>query len=280
MYRIGHFSRLTQVPVKTLRFYDELGLFKPDSVDEQNGYRYYRASQLPRLNRILVLKELGLSLEQIKRILEDNLSAQELRGMLKLRKAELDQQLQEARQQLGRVETQLQYIEQEGAVAGYEVILKSRAVEAQRVASIKREISEYDGDMSKHFGAMFETLYAHVFAHTQKVGPATTLYHDDDENKPVVIEACLPVLESIPSSHSVAVYDLPAVETTACLVHQGSFEKLGQAYQSLMVWLEQHAFEIAGPAREVYLHFDPQGNKDDTVTEIQLPIRHTQGRTL
>ncbi len=95
MFKIGEFSRLTWVPVKTLRYYDELGLLKPVEVDPFTSYRYYSASQLPRLNRILVLKDLGLTLEQIRLILEEDLTAEQLRGMLYRRQAELRQQIEE-----------------------------------------------------------------------------------------------------------------------------------------------------------------------------------------
>ena len=76
MLRISEFSRLTMVPAKTLRYYDDIGLLKPMRVDEWTGYRYYSVEQLPRLNRILALKALGLSLEQIGRLLDDDLSAE------------------------------------------------------------------------------------------------------------------------------------------------------------------------------------------------------------
>jgi len=63
MFKIGEFSKLSQVTVKTLRYYDEIGLLKPAEVDRFTSYRYYSVDQLPRLNRILALKDLGLSLE-------------------------------------------------------------------------------------------------------------------------------------------------------------------------------------------------------------------------
>ena len=75
MFKIGHFAKLGQVSVKTLRWYDELGLLKPMRIDSENGYRHYSIEQLPRLNRILALKELGLSLEQIVMLLKEDLPA-------------------------------------------------------------------------------------------------------------------------------------------------------------------------------------------------------------
>lgn len=86
MLKIGEFSRLAFVPVKTLRYYDDIGLLKPVHVDQWTGYRYYSVEQLPRLNRILALKGLGLSLEQIGQLLDDDLPAEQIRGMLRLKR--------------------------------------------------------------------------------------------------------------------------------------------------------------------------------------------------
>jgi DNA-binding transcriptional MerR regulator len=65
MFKIGDFSKISQVSIRSLRHYDEIGLFKPAHTDPFTGYRYYSADQLPRLNRIIALRTLGLSLEEI-----------------------------------------------------------------------------------------------------------------------------------------------------------------------------------------------------------------------
>jgi len=98
--------------VKTLRYYDEIGLLKPAQVDRFTGYRYYSEDQLPRLNRILALKDLGLSLEQIGRLLDDDLPPAQLRGMLRLKQAEIQQCVEEEQARLARVEMRLRQIEQ------------------------------------------------------------------------------------------------------------------------------------------------------------------------
>ena len=90
MFRIGDFSRISRVAAKTLRYYDDIGLLKPASVDPQNGYRYYSLDQLTRLNTILALKDLDFSLEQIARMLDDDLTVDQIRGMLKLKRAEIE----------------------------------------------------------------------------------------------------------------------------------------------------------------------------------------------
>jgi len=89
MFKIGEFSKLSQVTVKTLRYYDEIGLLKPAKVDRFTSYRYYSADQLPRLNRILALKDLGLSLAQVAQLLDGDLPPAQIRGMLRLKQAEL-----------------------------------------------------------------------------------------------------------------------------------------------------------------------------------------------
>src|SRR5512136_843400 len=125
MLRIGDFSRIARVSVQTLRYYDDLGLLKPVEVDRYTGYRYYTFDQLPRLNRILALKDLGLSLEQIAQLLKHDLPAEQLRGMLVLKQAEMGQQMQEMQAQMRRVAGRLRQIEREGQPPQYEVALKS-----------------------------------------------------------------------------------------------------------------------------------------------------------
>ena len=80
MLRIGEFSQLGQVSVRTLHHYDERGLLKPAEIDNWTGYRFYSVKQLPRLNRILALKDLGFSLDQISRLVDDTLPANSCAG--------------------------------------------------------------------------------------------------------------------------------------------------------------------------------------------------------
>ncbi|MEJ2749906.1 MAG: helix-turn-helix domain-containing protein, partial [Anaerolineae bacterium] len=107
MLKIGEFAKEADVTVKTLRHYARLGLLKPAWIDRFTGYRYYAREQMPRLNRIMALKDLGFTLEQIGRILTENLTVDELRGMLRLKCAELEQRIEEEQARLARVEARL-----------------------------------------------------------------------------------------------------------------------------------------------------------------------------
>src|SRR5579871_5774966 len=152
MFKIGEFSKLVQVPVPTLRYYDQLGLLKPVEVDRFNGYRYYSASQLPRLHRILALKGLGFSLEQIAEVLDEGLTPEQMRGMLRLRHAQISQQLEDIQGQLMDVESRLRQVEQEEQLPSYDVILKQ--VEPQLVASVRAILPDHHA-----VGTLFSEVY-------------------------------------------------------------------------------------------------------------------------
>ena len=79
MFKIGEFAQICRVTVRTLRYYDEIGLLKPAHVDPWTGYRYYARDQAARLNRILTLKDLGLSLEQVGPMLDNDRGLQDRR---------------------------------------------------------------------------------------------------------------------------------------------------------------------------------------------------------
>ena len=108
-FSIGEFARLGGVSVRTLRHYDEIGLLRPATVDPDTGYRGYSAAQLGQINRVMALKELGLSLAQVRRLL-DGVTLGELRGMLLLRRAQLEHELDQHKNQLLGVEARLRSI--------------------------------------------------------------------------------------------------------------------------------------------------------------------------
>ncbi len=273
MFKIGDFSKLSQVSVKALRYYDELGLLKPVEVDRFTGYRYYSANQLPRLNRILALKDLGLSLEQIAQLLDDELPAAQLRGMLRLKQAEVQARVEEEQARLARVQARLRQIEQEGKMPTYEIIVK--AVPAQRVASV-RDIIPTFGQQQPLWVELESYLGEHGI---HPAGACLTIYHDPEyRDHDVDAEACEPVDSSVRGGNGrIKIYDLPAVEQMASLVHHGSFETLNQAYSAFMTWVQTNGYRIVGPNREIYLqtvNTMEEIRQDDPsyVTEIQVPI--------
>src|ERR1700761_4883591 len=124
MFSIGEFARLGGVSIRTLRHYDETGLLRPAAVDPDTGYRRYSAAQLGQINRIMALKELGLSLAQIRRML-DGVTLDELRGMLLLRRAQLEHELDQHRNYLLGIEARLRSISREKDMPSDDIVAKT-----------------------------------------------------------------------------------------------------------------------------------------------------------
>ncbi len=123
MFKIGDFSKLAQISVKTLRHYDRLKLFEPAWVDRFTGYRYYSLDQLSRLNRILALKDLGFSLAQIQTLLVQDLPPEKLRLMMRTQQLDLERQVKNEQARLNRIEARLRQIDREGSLPAYDVVL-------------------------------------------------------------------------------------------------------------------------------------------------------------
>jgi effector-binding domain-containing protein len=267
MIKIGTFSRISQVPVKTLRYYDEIGLLKPVEVDRFTGYRYYSYDQLTRLHRILALKYLGFSLEQISRLLDEDLSSSEMRGMLRMKQVELREKVQEEQSKLERVEARLRLIEQEAGMSDHDVVIKK--VDPILVAGVRDIIPSYPEQ-----GPLWNSLESYLAKQgAVPSGPCFTMYYSDEPE--IEAEVCEPLSAPIPAADPVLVHQLPGVEKMASLIHKGPFTTLVEAYNALLKWIETNGYQISGPGREFYLEVpEVPGDQNDprTVTEIQFPV--------
>ncbi|MBO0859740.1 MAG: MerR family transcriptional regulator, partial [Chloracidobacterium sp.] len=202
MFRIGDFSKLAQVSVKALRFYDEVGLLKPTYVDSDTGYRYYSATLLPRLNRILAFKELGLSLEEIIHLLEGDLPVDRVRESLQNRRAELSRRIERERAQLADVESWLVLIEQAGRVPDYEVTIKR--IEPRLVASVRDTLSSY-ADADELFGE----LHSHFNQRGAPLERGAIWHTCANQRRSIDCEAIVFLREPAQSKGRWQVYELP-----------------------------------------------------------------------
>jgi DNA-binding transcriptional MerR regulator len=268
MIRIGDFSKLSRISIKTLRYYDEMGLLKPVEVDPFTGYRLYEYSQLSTLNRILALKDLGFSLEEIGRLLDDGLSVEQMRGMLKLRETEARQRVQEEAERLQRVEARLRQIEQENSMSKYDVVIKK--VEAVKIASV-RDVVPTPPEQGGLWGELEGYLELN---HVRPKDVCFTLYHDDEfKERDWDLEVCEPIDADLSASQRVKVQTLPAA-SLACTMHNGPFVTIEEAYNAIGKWITDNSYRIVGPSREVYLKPSKNGSQTDpeTVTELQFPV--------
>ena len=264
LYQIGVFSKMNQVTIKQLRYYDEIGLLKPEYVDEQTGYRYYTTEQLPVLYKILSLREVGIGLEQIKLIL----SGESEQSVLLRRKAELMQRIAKDTMSLSMVEL---YLSGNLGTDAAPVILKE--LPEVIVASMRTKIRNYDelfsvvppmGEEMERLGCVC-AVPAYCF----------NIYHDGEyKEENIDIEICEAVTEKKQDSDMLKFKMIEKVPMAACILHKGPYSTLGRSYRAIQNWIMQNGYEIIGYARESYM--DGIWNKessDDWLTEIQFPVR-------
>ncbi|NOK58493.1 MAG: hypothetical protein GFH27_549279n299 [Chloroflexi bacterium AL-W] len=268
MFKIGDFSKLSQVSSKALRYYDDIGLLKPAHVDRFTGYRYYTVDQLPRLNRIVALKELGFALDQIAQLLADDISVEQLQGMLLLKQAEIERHIESEQQRLRRVQARLQQITRENTAPVYDVITKH--IEEIAIASIREHIPDYT-----HVGHLFNALFDYLGEqHIVTSGPPFVRYHDGEyrEEDPDV-EAGI-ALEGAGEDTERILFSRLSAMTVATTIHTGHYDTLFLAYGALLEWIEANNYEMHIPNREMYLRGPARNrNPQDYVTEVQIPIR-------
>lgn len=270
MFTIGDFARHGRVSVRMLRHYDAIGLLRPARVDPHSGYRFYEAGQLARLNRVLALKDLGFTLDQVGAILRDELGAEELRGMLRLRQAELEAALREARARLAQVGTRLHAIESEGRMSTQDVVVKK--VPAVRVAELSAVAAGFGPhDIGPVIGPLYEELCGRLeAAGLTGFGPGIAYYEDaGNGDGSVLVHAAMSVPDGT-RVEGVLVHVLPGIEEAATVIHRGSMDDILPTAQTLARWIEAHGYRTGGYARELYLECPEDRSR--WVTEIQEPV--------
>jgi DNA-binding transcriptional MerR regulator len=251
MLSIGEFARLGQVSPRMLRHYDQLGLLRPDSVDSWTGYRSYSVQQLERLHRLVALRDLGFKLEQITELLDQEPGVEQLRGMLRLRQAELEQTVTEEQGRLRRVEAHLRAIERSSTMQSQDVVIKTteplRLAEANDVAQTLSP---------EHIGPVFKRLAPELAGRIQRDGS-------------VVVHVGFEIGDqTVPAADGVDVVELPVTEV-ASVIHRGEMDGIAPVYESLIRWIEDSGYRLAGYGRELYLEMTATGS---SVTELQVPI--------
>lgn len=276
MFSIGEFSRIARVTPRQLRHYEELGLFQPERIDPETGYRFYSALQLARLNRILALKELGLSLTQILRLLDANISAEEIRGMLTMRKAQIEQTLRDELERVRSIEARLGQIEEQGKLID-DVVLK--AIPARTFLSIRQIVSSKEAGFAlmaevyrtlprlagKSTGGQFALLFSSESFETENI----------EVEMGFLLDGNAPAAALLSDGRALTGRALPAIETMATMVCVG-ITNHEPCYGRLGTWIEQQHFQLAGPGWEVFIEpFNP-AKPDQIVIEVQLPVTRAE----
>ncbi|MEO6997903.1 MAG: MerR family transcriptional regulator [Terracoccus sp.] len=259
---IGDFARLGQVSVRMLRHYDAMGLLKPDRVDAWSSYRSYSPEQLTVLNRIVALKELGLSLDHVGRILTDEVGAVELRAMLQLRRADLENEMRAAGTRLAAVESRLRMIERESDMSADYVV---KTVPAVRLAALTGTLEP--AELARHIGPMFDQVQSQLADVNASLATAIATYAEAEAGMDVVVGYAY----AGPPLAGLKQVDLPAA-TAVCGVHLGPMSQISESWQAMHRWAFENDYEYDGPCRELYLRAESD-DQQNWVTELQQPVR-------
>jgi len=275
MFRIGEFSKIAQVSGRLLRYYDEIGLLKPQHTDEWTGYRYYTVDQLPHLNRILALKELGLSLEQIQHLLDSSIGTDEVRSLYLAHKAQLEQSLRDELARLRQVQLRLDLLDRHATGWMPDVVMKR--IPAQSALTYRdthmavEQLYQLFGQIAERFpqpssekakyGALFTVLYSDILVPEAPMDLEIGVLFYTEHTQPLTLD----------NGITLTPHELPVVEQMATVVHRG-LEDHPITYNALGRWLEQQHYRIVGPGRELVLEdYDP-AEPETCIMEIQFPV--------
>ena len=273
MFRIGEFAQIAQVTGRQLRYYDQLGLLSPGLTDRQTGYRYYSARQLPRLNRILALKDLGLTLDQIAGLLDREVSPTELRGMLAMKRAQVEQSLREEELRLRQIESRIRQLDGDGPAHDFDVVLKSAP--EQPFLGVRRRCEDLVEALA---------ILGHVVVEGQRQlrgalrDQLVVIAHNGLDADGLDMEFGYTLTREtnravrLPGGLALTSRVLPAAPALATVARSGPAYEKHAAYAALGVWIEGAGYRVDGPCREIV--FEPPSDPSrHAVAEIQLPVR-------
>jgi DNA-binding transcriptional MerR regulator/effector-binding domain-containing protein len=273
MLRIGEFSKICQASIKALRHWDAIDLLKPAYTDPHTGYRYYSIEQIGDVNRLLALRTIGLSLQEVAHLLQENPTSDDIRALLNAKRQALSHQIQEAEAMLAALEGRLRLMDSASTFTPYEVTLKSS--EPMQVLAVRTIVPDLE--------ALVNLLQVtHPYARRKDNTNLLAVFHDEGyESELMDVEVGFPFAgerpKSIPLENDLHMRPavLAGVPLLACTVHHGQWLTLPEAYVRLGRWIDQSGYTICGAGREIFHLIDWEGHQRDTVTELQFPVKRT-----
>lgn len=266
MFRIGEFSKINQITVRTLRHYEEMGLLAPVEIDRFTGYRYYSVEQLDLIDRILTFKRMGFSLTEIKVFLEKGIA---------------EDDIERKRSQLAREKTGIDASLRE--LASYQNKLRGELVMEQvNIKKLPGVLSISYRTILRGYGDLMDLMPNKIGPEMQRMGLTCLApeycfnrYHDGEYRETNIdVEICEAIVARGGESNFLNYVEFAEVPEAACIYHRGPYASLGQSYAAIFKWIEENGYECTEIARESFI--DGIWNKDDEkdwLTEIQVPVK-------
>ena len=268
MFKIGDFSKLTLVSIRMLRYYDEVGLFKPAEIDSFTGYRYYSSKQISTLNLIVSLRDMGFNVSDIAIALNEE-SEEKLKDLLKQKEIELENNIKAEKEKLKKINNAIKDLKKERVNMNYNVSIKS--VPSYKIISLRDTIPAYDAE-----GILWERLGRYM---EEKKIPCTNFcyatYHDEGYIEgPVDVEVVMEVEKLLVDDEGFTFKESEPIEKAASILIPGEYKTLASAYNFLGKWIEENGYTIAGTARQLPIKGPwNESNPSDYLTEIQMPVK-------
>lgn len=267
MFRIGEFSKLTQVSIRMLRYYDEVNLLKPAYIDQDTKYRLYATEQIPILNKIIYLRDSGFQVAEIANALD--CKNHEVMEQLDLKYKEIELNIKEEQEKLNKIEVARKEIMQGKEDFHYQIAIKS--IPSYRVLSLRRTIPTYYAECD-----LWEEMKHFAQEHTLDIGGASySIYHDEDyREEDVDVELCVLVDKFGQDEGAFSFYESKPIEFMASTMVYGDFSNIAKAYLAFAKWLqEQPQYKMLPISRQI-VHRGPWNEKDPKkyLIEMQIPI--------
>ena len=269
MFKIGEFSKLTQMSIRMLRYYDETGLLKPAEVDRFTNYRFYSTEQISTLNKIIFLRDLGFNISEIAVALND-WNNENITNQLENKRLEIECIIKAEQGKLFKIEMAKKDIQQEKIAIHCNVSIKS--IPSYQVVSLRRIVPDYYAEAQ-----LWEEMSAFANEHNIAVASNTfTIYHDTDyREKDVDIELCALVAKMGKNIDGFVYRNTEPVPIMATTMVYGPFENIAGAYLAFASWLQEHShYTMNGQDRQI-VHRGPWNEESPNkyLTEIQIPLK-------
>lgn len=268
MFKIGEFSKLTQVSIRMLRYYDEMGLLKPSKIDLWTNYRMYSVEQIPIINKIKYLRDSGFTIAEIAVILNAGTDGF-LLEQLETKYAEIEQHIQAEREKLEKIERAKKELLHSESDLHYHISIKS--IPAYQVLSLRRVVPSYYSE-----GELWQELSAFVKqSHGEVSEEAFSIFHDMEYKEAWVdIELCAVVKKAGENQGDFIYRTVSPVPIMASTMVYGPFSNIAGVYLAFADWLQKNSqYNMTGQTRQI-VHRGAwnEENPAKYLTEIQIPL--------
>lgn len=268
MFKIGDFSKLIRVSVRMLRYYDEVGLFKPAKIDDFTGYRYYSAKQISDINLIVSLRDMSFNVADIAIFMKEK-SDEKLEDILKVKSEEIKNNIRAEEIRLEKINSAIKDMKKERVNMSYNVTLKS--IPSYKVISLRDAIPAYNAE-----GILWERLGKYAISKNVPCNAiAYATYHDEDHKEGEVdVEVVMGVDKLMENENEFIFKETEVVKQAVSILVPGDYSNLAPAYNFLGNWIEENGYSIVGNPRQVAIKGPwNERNTEDYLSEIQIPVK-------